>query len=103
MVKVGGKLTFTQALVGLGITGATNSISQCYTYGKGASSDIQRQLEHLGSGNWGIYADSQQAAKALAVVLGWSNPYEVHSFGMHGHYNDGTHTFRIWYGGTISY
>ena len=101
--KVGKKLSFVEALVALGISGATNSITQRYIYNKNKSSSAQRQLEHKGSGNWGIYANSQYAAKALAVVLGFSGKPKVHASGMYGHYHDGTHTFHIWYGGKISY
>lgn len=103
MCKIGKKMDFVQALAALGITGATNSISRRYKYNRGKSSSAQRQLERKGSGNWGIYADSQSAAKALAVVFGFSSRPEVHASGMYGHYHDSTHTFHIWYGGQISY
>ncbi len=103
MCKVGKKLTFVEALAALGVSGATNSISKRYMYNRGKSSLAQRQLEHKGSGNWGIYADSQSSAKALAVVFGFSARPEVHASGMYGHYHDSTHTFHIWYGGEISY
>ena len=103
MIKVGRKLSFSEALGALGVTGATNSIRQRIRYNRNRSSSAQRQLEHKGSGNWGIYADSQSAAKALAVVFVWNAPPEVHSAGMYGHYHDITHTFHIWYGGVIWY
>ena len=87
----------------MGISGATNSISQRFIYNRGNSSFAQRQLEHNDSGEWGIYADSQQAAKAPAVVMGYSGKPEVHSSGMYGHYHDSTHTFHIRYGSKITY
>ena len=102
LIRVGKKLSFTEALACLGISGATNSISQRFTYNKGKSSDAQRQLEHLGKGEWGIYSHSQYAAKALATVLGCTEPPEIHGAGMYGHYHDSTHTFHIWYGGMIN-
>ncbi len=102
LIKIGEKLSFTEALACLGITGATNSISQRFTYDKGKSSDAQRQLEHMGKGEWGIYSHSQYAAKALATVLGCTEPPEIHGAGMYGHYHDSTHTFHIWYGGVIN-
>ena len=102
LIKIGKKLSFTEALACLGITGATNSISQRFTYDKGRSSDAQRQLEHRGKGEWGIYSHSQYAAKALATVLGCTEPPEIHGAGMYGHYHDSTHTFHIWYGGMIN-
>lgn len=103
MCKVGKKLSFIDALAALGISGATNSINQRFTYNRTNSSSAQRQLEHKGSGYWGIYADSQSAAKALAIVFGYTAKPEVHASGMYGHYHDSTHTFHIWYGGKISY
>ena len=105
-------MDFVEALTALGVTGATNSISKRYEYDTGRSSYAQRKLEHMGSGNWGIYADTQRAAKALAVVFGWNNKPEVHSSGMYGHYHGGyvdtktgryEHVFHIWYGGVINY
>lgn len=91
------------ALVALGITGATNSISRRYKYNRGKSSSAQRQLERKESGNRDIYADSQSAAKEPTVVFGFSSRPEVHASGMYGHYHDSTHTLHIWYGGQISY
>ena len=102
LVKLFKKMSFTEALACLGITGATNSISQTFTYDRGKASDAQRQLEHLGKGEWGIYSHSQYAAKALATVFGCTEPPEVHGSGMYGHYHDSTHTFHIWYGGMIN-
>ena len=103
LCRLGKKMDFVEALTALGVTGATNSISKRYEYDTGRSSYAQRKLEHMGSGNWGIYADTQSAAKALAVVFGWNNKPEVHSSGMYGHYHDSTHTFHIWYGGQLNY
>lgn len=97
------KLSFVDALSALGVTSATNSITQRFTYSKNRSSSAQRQLEHKGSENWGIYADSQSAAKALATVFGCTERPEAHASGMYGHYHDSTHTFHIWYGGKITY
>lgn len=112
MVKIGKKLTFVEVLAALGISGATNSISQRFYYNIHRSSSAQRQLEHKESGNWGIYADSQSAAKSLAVVFGFSAKPEVHASGMYGHYHGGyvntktgeyEHVFHIWYGGILNY
>ena len=110
LIRCGRKMTFEEALAALGITGATNSISQRFSYNPGKSSSAQRQLEHLG--NWGIYADSQVSAKALAVVFGFNSKPEVHGSGMYGHYHGGyyngrkgeyEHIFHIWYGGILRY
>lgn len=99
LVRVGKKMTFTEALAALGISGAVNSVSKIYEYDRAGSSTAQRSLEHLGTGNWGIYTYSQSAAKALAFVFGCTAPPEVHGWGMYGHYHDSTHTFHIWFGG----
>ena len=53
--------------------------------------------------NWGIYANNQDSAKALAVVFGNTDPPEVHESGYYGHYHDSTHSFHIWYGSPIFY
>ena len=96
-------MTYDEALVALGITGVVNGANKMYQYDPGRSSDAQRLLEHMGTGNWGIYASSQSAAKALAFALGSTAPPEVHGAGMYGHYHDATHTLHIWYGGMINY
>ena len=112
LIRIGNKMSFTDALAALGITGATNSISQRFSYDIGKSTSAQRQLEHMGSGNWGIYADSQVAEKALAVVFGFTGKPEVHGSGMYGHYHGGyvssktgkyEHVFHIWFGGVLTY
>lgn len=94
----------------LGVAGAVNSVTKQYVYDVKRSSKAQRQLEHLGY--WGIYADTQYAAKALAVVFGCNAKPEVHAPGMYGHYNGGyydckkkdyIHVFHIWFGGVLRY
>ena len=103
LVKVGDGMTMQNALIALGFAGATNALNQSFEYARDKSSDAQRTLEHMGSGNWGIYTHDQAHAKALASVVGAYQPPEVHGSGMYGHYHDATHTFHIWYGGTITY
>ena len=103
LAKIGKGMTLRQALISLGFSGAINSLNQSFTYDRSKSSDAQRELEHKGSGNWGIYTHDQAHAKALASIVGANQPPEVHSTGMYGHYHDSTHTFHIWYGGVISY
>ena len=103
LIRFGPKMTFAEALAALGVTGAANSVSKRYKYDTGRSSNVQRTLEHLGTGDWGIYASTQSAAKALAYVFGATEAPEVHGSGKYGHYHDGTHTFHIWFGGVIYY
>lgn len=100
LTKTGSKMTFTQALTALGITGATNSLSKIYKFKIKKASGKVRSLESKGE-NWGIFADSQTAAKALAVVFGYTGAPEVHGVGYYGHYHDSTHSFHIWYGKPI--
>ena len=96
-------MNLVEAVASLGVAGSINIIADAYTYNRSKASDAQRRLEHLGSGNWGMYANSQDAAKALAVIFSSHDSPEVHSSGMYGHYHDGTHTFHIWYGGVLNY
>ena len=103
LIRVGPKMNIIEATASLGVTGKVNISADAYQYNRGNASEAQRQLEHLGAGNWGIYANSQGAAKALAVLFQGHTPPEVHGSGMYGHYHDGTHTFHIWYGGTLDY
>lgn len=95
-------MSFERTVVMLGASKAT-TIYMRQMYQRNKSSYAQRKLEHMGNGNWGIYADSQAAAKALAITFGGVNPPEVHSSGMYAHYHDATHSFHIWYGGIVTY
>lgn len=52
---------------------------------------------------WGIYADSQEAAKTLSVVLGYSAKPEIHGTVQYRHYHDGNHIIHIWYGSPYYY
>ena len=56
-----------------------------------------------GANVWGIYAYTQEAAKALAYIFGGTSAPEVHGSGCYGHYNDKNHVFHVWYGGKITY
>ncbi|MBQ2694677.1 MAG: RHS repeat-associated core domain-containing protein [Clostridia bacterium] len=102
LVKTGSKMTFTEALVALGVTGATNSLSERYKFKIKKASGAVRSLESDGK-DWGIYTDSQYSAKALAMVFGSNDPPEVHGSGYYGHYHDSTHSFHIWYGEPLYY
>ncbi len=103
LAKIGKPMNFQTALASLGITGASNSLNKRYKYNKKKSSSAQRTLQPLGSGQWGIYTNSQTAAKALAIVLGYNSAPEVEGTNMYGHYHDSTHSFHIWFGGKMSY
>ena len=104
LVRLGKKLTFIQALAALGITATTNSISKRYSfvyYESKVSSDVKKAQSD--KKNWGIYADSQVAAKALATVFGYTSKPEVHGHNQYAHYHDANHIIHIWYGGPVNY
>jgi len=100
--SLGKKLSFIKALGALGIT-TTNSIKKRYTFVYKHSKVSNNVKEAYKYGVWGIYADSQGAAKALAVVLGYSEKPEVHNSGGYRHYHDGKHNIHIWYGSPYYY
>ena len=103
LITLGSKMTFTSALSALGITATTNSISNRYIF-KYYDSRVSKHVQTAHSySNWGIYADTQSAAKALAVVLGYSGKPEVHGDGYYGHYHDADHIIHIWYGSPVHY
>ena len=109
LIKYGASLSLKQILVFLGFKTATESMYQSYTYNFSLSSDAQREVQKLGRDNnsWGVYAKTQEDAKALALILGCTDPPEVHGSGMYGHYHnsnksdDNKHHFHIWYGNRI--
>lgn len=47
---------------------------------------------------WGIFADSQVAAKSLAVVLRFNGKPEIHQSGQYRHYHDKDRKLHIWFG-----
>jgi hypothetical protein len=96
---VGDKLTFVQALSVLGITGASNSLKKIYNF---TYVNVSSKYKSIINKNmlWGIKADSQAAAKTLAIVFGCSVNPEIHGDGSDGyvaHYHDKSHKFHIWY------
>ncbi|MEL7569484.1 MAG: RHS repeat-associated core domain-containing protein [Eubacteriaceae bacterium] len=93
-------MNFKEACIALGATGATNSLKK-RSYEVGTSSAYLDLFSH--SSYWGIYATTQKAAKALAMVFGCNTLPEVHGSGQYGHYHDGKHKFHIWYGNKIKY
>ena len=101
IVKYGSKLTFIQVLAALGVAYPSIGISNRYQVNLNGLNNNANSLFHLPVPAWGVYADSQSAAKALAVVLGSNKPPEVHGQGAYGHYHDGKHTIHIWYGSRI--
>ena len=103
LITVYNDMTMAEALAALGFTGATNALNQLFIYDVGRSSNAQRELEHKGIGQWGIYTHTQEYAKALAIVTGCNETPEVHDTSLYGHYHDAKHAFHIWYGSKITY
>lgn len=111
LIKYGKKLSLKEVLISLGFVNATNSMYQSYRYNFSNSSQAQRSVQHLGRDNdsWGVYAKTQKDAKALALILGCTDPPEVHGSGMYGHYHNSNKSdnynkhFHIWYGKRITY
>ena len=104
LIKIGKKLSFVEALRALGIMAKTNSIKSRYNFKYSASkvsSDVKKASNDQ-QNDWGMYADSQSAAKALATVLGGTGKPEAHRvigiFGVYRHYHDKEHNIHIWYG-----
>lgn len=102
LLRFGKKMSFIQAFASLGVTAATNSVSQrlFLTRRRFQRSNARSQLRKKQKKNnlWGIYADTQIAAKAMAVVTGAYSAPEVHKYGQYGHYHDKRHFIHIWFG-----
>ena len=110
LAKFGNKMNFEEALAALGCTGVINNLSGRFHFKKNSS--LHEKYKENGN-HWGIYAHSQSAAKALAIVTGcleadespdyrhgYAGP-EFHGPGYYAHYHDFTHAFHIWYGSPI--
>ncbi len=97
---IGPKLTFRQALGGLGIKASTNSIKKRYKYkfNEGKLSKNAQTAYNSNRKTWGIFADSQVAAKSLAVVLRFNGKPEIHQSGQYRHYHDKDRALHIWFG-----
>lgn len=61
---------------------------------------IAKTAKNSNSNCWGIFADTQVAAKTLAVVLGYNSAPKGVSGG-YRHYHDDKHNIHIWYGKKI--
>lgn len=98
LLKVGKKMDLVEALTCLGIKEASSCIEERYTMPNHFKSP-----DVIKSKKWGIYADSQEDAKTLAVVLNSDAAPKVHGSGYYGHYHDKTHQIHIWYGQPLFY
>ena len=98
LIKVGKKMNLVETLTCLGIKKASSSIDRRYTMPEDFKSP-----DGIKSKKWGVYADSQEEAKTLAVVLKSDVAPEIHGSGYYGHYHDKTHQIHIWYGQPLFY
>lgn len=99
-MKSDSKYTFVEILALIGIANAIYDITARYS-----PDNIAKPKDVLGQ-QWGVYADSQEAAKALAVVFGYEKAPEVHDNWYYGHYHvvkGKNHILHIWYGQPIDY
>ena len=70
-------------------------------YNRSPLMEYARNFAMVASPEWGVIANSQEAAKTLAVIFGNSKPPEWHGTGTHLHYHDRNRTFHIWFGAPI--
>lgn len=63
-------------------------------------SNNAKTAQNSNSNCWVVFADSQVAAKSLAVTIGYTSAPQGISSG-YGHYHDGKHRIRILYGKKI--
>ena len=85
IIRLSGKMTFSEACIKLSSTAFINSMRQKY------------------KDKWGIYTNNQAYAKASAVAFGCTQKPEVNGNGYYGHYHDAKHLYHIWFGGKIWY
>lgn len=96
-------MSFSAAIEKLGVSGATNRLSQRFMYDSSKESPALNLIKkkYLHVKYWGIYADTQADAKALATVFCCNSLPEVHIPG-YGHYHAPKHQFHIWFGNKIT-
>jgi len=97
---VGKKMTWATTLTALGITNTTLDYNQARSINKDKFSNNAKTAQNSNSNCWGVFADSQVAAKTLAVALGYTSAPQGISGG-YRHYHDGKHRIHIWYGQKI--
>lgn len=103
LVTVGPKMTWAQAMTALGISDTTLDYLVKRKIKQDRLGQNAKSARGSNSSCWGIYADSQVAAKTLAVALGYNKKPEVHRSGYYAHYHDEKHIIHIWYSGKIWY
>ena len=105
LVKLSKKYTFTEAMILLGFAKMTKTGYVKISDPKPNASKAKQMIisAPANTKDWGIYTNSQQYAKYLALATGCNAQPEVHSSGMYGHYHDSQHKIHIWYGGMLNY
>ena len=105
LVKLSKKYTFTEAMILLGFAKMTKTGYVKISDPKPNASKAKQMIisAPANTKDWGIYTNSQQYAKYLALATGCNAQPEVHSSGIYGHYHDSQHKIHIWYGGMLNY
>lgn len=97
---VGKKMTWATTLIAIGVTNTTRDYTQKRSIDKNNLSNNAKTAQTSNSNCWGIFADSQAAAKTLAVALGYNGaPKGIQ--GGYRHYHDEKHAIHIWYGSKL--
>ena len=97
---VGKKMTWATTLTAIGVTNTTRDYTQKRSIDKNNLSNNAKTAQTSNSNCWGIFADSQAAAKTLAVALGYNGaPKGIQ--GGYRHYHDEKHAIHIWYGSKL--
>lgn len=91
------QMTWATTLTAIGVTNTTLDYTQKRSINKNNLSNNAKTAQTSNSNCWGIFADSQVAAKTLAVALGYNGaPKGIQ--GGYRHYHDEKHAIHIWYG-----
>ena len=97
---VGKKMTWATTLIAIGVTNTTRDYTQKRSIDKNNLSNNAKTAQTSNPNCWGIFADSQAAAKTLAVALGYNGPPKGIQGG-YRHYHDEKHAIHIWYGSKL--
>lgn len=95
----GPKLTWAETMSALGVTNKTLDFNVTRNVNLEKLGQNAKSVKNNNENCWGVFADSQVAAKTLAVALGAEkNCVPMGIQGGYPHYHDRKHTIHIWYG-----
>ena len=98
--SVGPNMTWKQTMSALGIINTSLEYTEIRSINRNNLNKNAKTCIDQNRNCWGIYAKSQQAAKTLAVALGYTGTPRYIPGG-YPHYHDGKHIIHIWYGERI--